>query len=615
MATARTHANDSRKKSKVCEPNPLKQPNNYCDPCKFDDALEIARGFCIACCEYLCKCCCREHNKHKATRDHAVLADQEFPEDISPFLAIKKLMRCSIHTDEEVTHECADHNCLICVTCITESHRQCGEVKKLGSKNSKDTNGSNLKKISSLQMKTMNYKLRSECAILCYLAEKETTDIEDREFKSKIIKQMEKIIADLQKKLWVSSDYELSKISEAASNCKLIENELNDLQNMANIMAEHGSKAERAIVSKHVGKKVDDVVSKMEQIHFRVEKPIGFHEHMLENSSDDVLNGHVLGKSDKNKMCSNTVKAFQGTMIVKVRDNFQQKEQIKKEKLQRPYIMREIGTKNTHYILSPTDEYQCDIVAMNFVGDDMLLLADHSNRKLKLFDRQFCCIDEIILPDCPTDMCTNSRGIFVCFSSLRFIHRYNIDYKVIIRESAKFATHYQAVSLDSFDDERILVMFMQQSSFDDPVIQVRAGSTIDVSFSFPDEAQFGHVEKAKRICTISKSAFLLAEDQRVSMYVLDTDDEVLHGRAWFYRSHVRTCLQKATGMFVDSEENVYVCGEESNNVHQVSSYDYRSNRVLISNIHRPAAILVDERGDRLIVACREDGRVHVFAFE
>ncbi|WAR12183.1 TIF1A-like protein [Mya arenaria] len=148
-----------------------------CGPCKHDHREEIARGLCIACCEYLCKTCCREHYKHKVTMYHVILKDQDLPVDIAPFLAIRKLMKCSVHTNEDVSHECVDHSCLICAICIKEEHRQCGEVKKLESENGKDANESDLKNIDSLQIKAMNCKLRSECNILNQLVEKRTADI------------------------------------------------------------------------------------------------------------------------------------------------------------------------------------------------------------------------------------------------------------------------------------------------------------------------------------------------------------------------------------------------------------------------------------------------------
>ncbi|WAR12184.1 hypothetical protein MAR_026364, partial [Mya arenaria] len=101
---------------------------------------------------------------------------------------------------------------------------------------------------------------------------------------------------------------------------------------------------------------------------------------------------------------------------------------------------------------------------------------------------------------------------------------------------------------------------------DDVVIEVRDGSAIDESLEFPDDDdEFEYVQDAKKICNISPSTFLLAEDERISCYFFDTEDEDQDKREWYYKSHGNKCLQKARGMCLDSEDNVYVCGEESNN--------------------------------------------------
>jgi len=87
----------------------------------------------------------------------------------------------------------------------------------------------------------------------------------------------------------------------------------------------------------------------------------------------------------------------------------------------------------------------------------------------------------------------------------------------------------------------------------------------------------------------------------------------LSSREWYYKSYSLNVLSKARGMSTDSEGNVYLCGIDSNNVHQVSSKNFLENRVIVTKISEPISVLVDEKNDRLLVGCENDDNVHSYS--
>ncbi|WAR28493.1 hypothetical protein MAR_014197 [Mya arenaria] len=61
-----------------------------------------------------------------------MLKNGNMPKDVSPFRAIRDLLKCNTHTENEVAYECVYHKQLICVSCLTGSHRKCDDIVDLG---------------------------------------------------------------------------------------------------------------------------------------------------------------------------------------------------------------------------------------------------------------------------------------------------------------------------------------------------------------------------------------------------------------------------------------------------------------------------------------------------
>jgi len=273
-------------------------------------------------------------------------------------------------------------------------------------------------------------------------------------------------------------------------------------------------------------------------------------------------------------------------------------------------------SRKSHQINTQTDEYDCTVSAMALLSNGNIVLADRDNSKIKLFSSDFHCLDEVKLPENPTDMCVINGVIYICCLETKKIFWLTIEdrFSPIVRT---YPTRLQPISVSEINSE-LLILF-SNADFDvvepgDINIEIRNKSSIqaEISYDSADEA-FEYVEDAKRIHRLDSTEILLAENDRVSCYNVDLNAEDLSERLWYYKSHGKNCLEDARGIAKDSEGNVYVCGRDSNNVHQVSSKNYRMNRVIVSNINAPVSVCVDEKNDRLLVGCDEDNYVHSYS--
>ncbi|WAR05353.1 hypothetical protein MAR_020722 [Mya arenaria] len=258
-------------------------------------------------------------------------------------------------------------------------------------------------------------------------------------------------------------------------------------------------------------------------------------------------------------------------------------------------------------IKTATDTNICSIFGIN-LSKYGILLADFGNSKLKLFSSNFDLIYEQSLPGQPVDMTFDGEFAFVCYSDQKKVTKHGISNTSIVFWM-EFPTRLQPISLTVFDS-RLMILFATKESFDstavdDVHIEIRTGSSIDGTMSYDsDDECFNYVEDAKQISVFDESSVVLSENTRVTCYTVDTQESKLLDRKWYYKSHNNNFLKKAKGVAKDSEGNIYVCGEDSNNVHQTSSENYRRNRVVISNIDKPICVAVDEANDRLIIGCR-----------
>lgn len=98
----------------------------FCGPCENRKAHRQANVWCSVCLEGLCKECEQLHTSSKLSKGHTTFDDNHYPL-LKPFLKSLQI-NCEKH-NKRYDFYCQDHSALCCVNCVTEKHRQCGEVQ------------------------------------------------------------------------------------------------------------------------------------------------------------------------------------------------------------------------------------------------------------------------------------------------------------------------------------------------------------------------------------------------------------------------------------------------------------------------------------------------------
>ncbi|XP_052806921.1 uncharacterized protein LOC128236104 [Mya arenaria] len=598
----------------------------FCEPCQYDDSFVEATGFCVTCSEYLCQTCCRDHKRNKVTREHLLLKNDDIPADTSPFTTIKQLSTCEIHPDNDIAYECKDHESLGCVFCLTESHRKCENVSDLGVVDSADLY---LNIIAELQdrIKALKAQKEEQRKAVAMKQEEIKTSIQSLEAKWK--DHITGLRDDLETQLDKMSLSETMQLAESIDGCQKIETEIKRNKTLIETLLKHGTKRQIAVVLRRTDLTRVALKEKLQTLECQLQRSIALMnvkqfddfttiaEVSLEEKDNDNINNleHTSDElhddlDSENKLIEKMDKSIQTLFSVLTSDE--------KQRPSKPFLERESGQMITLVkIKTATDTKNCSIVGVN-LSRYGILLTDFGNRKLKLFSRKFDLICEQSLQGQPVDMSFDGEYAYVCYSDLKKVTKHLI-HNSTIGVPIGFPTRLQPISLTVFDS-RLMILFATKESFDstaadDVHIEIRRGNTIAATISYnTDDKKIKYVKNAKQVSVVDGLSIVFSENTRVTCYTVDSQESKLQNREWFYKSNKENVLKKAKGFAKDSEGNIYICGEDSNNVHQIST-KCKVNRVVVHNINRPMCVAVDEQKDRLIIGCRDVNYLHVYSFK
>ncbi|XP_063411933.1 uncharacterized protein LOC134694801 [Mytilus trossulus] len=101
---------------------------DYCTLCNDDGTSTEAVRWCIECEVFLCSDCEKHHKKLRMSKDHNTMSTKDY-HNLPKFMQ-EISSQCSDHKKKYELY-CSFHACPCCVTCITDKHKKCQEMKPL----------------------------------------------------------------------------------------------------------------------------------------------------------------------------------------------------------------------------------------------------------------------------------------------------------------------------------------------------------------------------------------------------------------------------------------------------------------------------------------------------
>ncbi|XP_071162704.1 uncharacterized protein [Mytilus edulis] len=222
-----------------------------CDPCSRLKKSSSAIKFCTDCNDALCTDCTSVHSALKITSSHHVVDTSDLT---GRTFKLKKY--CNDHQGMPLEFFCSDHDCLLCRSCMANTHRTCGKILPLdvaakGIKSSVMYDDI-YKDISALRKSTKELVEDREKNKKHIGRTKESTLQKVKKFRSDINKHLDK----LEKKVasgvsFLESELE-KKASTDLSEAETRDKNIEDIWEQVNFLSKHGSESQMLILLNEV---------------------------------------------------------------------------------------------------------------------------------------------------------------------------------------------------------------------------------------------------------------------------------------------------------------------------------------------------------------------------
>ena len=534
-----------------------------CDPCKYQNIQSQATSYCTVCAEYLCKRCEQAHKGSKLSRDHKILTGNDIPEDGSAVRQILPMMLCDSHKTMTLNMYCRNHDHVICGTCKITSHNKCETIAVTKMSLGVKTNGSFdriLKCVSDLKAKYEKVKEMRTCD-----KDKVTKELDRcvqdifllcNEMKETIDKLHQKIKAEIRL-------IEAEVTNEIESHVKIADDALIQLTNQIKSLNECTNSQDNdvmyVVMSKAISvkSKYDDTLSKMLKEIYPIN--IKFDAKAAETLVTTTEQLKTLSKIaiSKESLFQNQTEVCLLNLAVTRR--------------------HEIGVGNYH------------VFGCAFMPNGQLVLCFGKNG-LKLFDKNFESNGN--LSDVAFQVSVlNANEVIITQGTMKLLKRVTVYPKMRIGDTIKVDRN--CYGLDIFNDCIYITCHdnpgngeVQMLSLDGTVLR-RYG----VSNGWP--------------MFIAPSYVGLSRDG-TNIFVSDRDSNIvtcLNSQGHVIFQYSDRNLKTPTGLFVDGEGNVLVCGYQSFNVHIIKQ-DGKRERILLSTKHGvecPLCISYRQNDGRLVI--------------
>ena len=609
-----------------------------CVPCKLDDKNIKALYFCIQCVEYLCKGCNESHRKFKSTRNHTVLKGNKQPTNISAFQKLSKIRFCITHTDKEVEFKCVKHNVFMCSLCVTTQHKNCEAVEHsrrvCGQYTLKSENS--LDKIETLKTdveKALEYRLKKTDGL-----ENESKRIINQS--SEIIEQLKALTDHLENKFLTHYKehvkFEQRKLAISVAECLTITENLNQMSEVTNLVLKYGSPIQNAIVYNQLSDnviKVNNFIKAQEDncsafpseyLHCEIEamkqsikevyknlenicttetKQLADSASALLSSNDDLMDKNSLDSINRNTDDENVETCSNASALALVAKSTYMKETLSLFKRS----VRKIGE---HDISLPrVSAAVCNHNGSLLLDNGNMIFIDRSNRIMKMVSPDFKLICHTKFYEMPLDVCSRGKSEIIVamsnafcvvsvISNKDFQQREYIMMKDEILSICSVGNNVAILYASQFDDDQQFYIAITDNNHN-PI------ETVDYFNACTSVPHTGNLKYAKVIRSRYTDEIIVCEPRRVRSFNVDGYEK------WYFAPGN---LQHADYIAFDSNKNMYICDLGSGTISQMAGYSYKRSREIIHDVRRPSSILYNPKDQTLVVGCKDDNKVHVYAF-
>ena len=544
--------------------NKAKKDSENCHLCSKENKSESAQSWCVHCRYALCKTCECYHRKFETLGNHKIISLSELDRTEAPFSCVD--MYCSEHPDKRLEAYCYDHTAVCCIPCVTIKHRKCANVSTIDTAANEKRLSSELselkKSFSEIEGKLISMQKRQE-QNLAHLVTKST------DLKSEIAELFENASRNL--------DELRLKAMQEVDDCRketdpVIQTSIDDVKCKLSAVENNSTVLETS--SKHASNAqfLQDVRNLSEQKtnldRFTSEQEIKIDEYDIEFSPNqpffDILR----------KMPS------VGEIRV-VRKNSEKVD--RQESMNMPKSQTRILNVQEISVASP-------VTGISFINNDQIIISNQSAQRVELLDCHLSSQSSLYVQGKPWGIRMSSKtngAVAVEKDNSSCLLFFKVVENKIVMDQIVEVEHPQVYCFDFFKGTLYI---------GGPNIIARVDKKLKIQHEFQ----------------VSGNVLSLVRCNDFIFYTLEYDNTLYCNRkdGSLVFQIENDLMKDLHGVTIGPSLSIYVCGNTSNNVCQVSREGTPLGMLLPIVPHSPYYVSFNKKGDKLAVGCL--GRVVLY---
>ena len=585
----------------------LKKGTRLCDPCKKNKSKSQVHSYCKNCRDALCENCSKTHRGLRSCKHHKVLTTAQFEAAISSLKVEDEF--CSKHDGKTMEYYCQTHSKLCCPSCVSEEHRQCDKVVPVLEAAQKCREAHDAAKLENALHKYkahMDLVLKNRSTQLKKLEGKKGKLMDEfMNVKKHIISQLEKMEKDMKTKLDQTHRQETRKIQGEVKKCQELQSGVINAGELLEIAENHGSNSQVIDTVEKVRNEcgyyeenVDAITKKAKTVDYdiAVDKSV---EQMMKKLNQ-------FGRIDVKSTPSGLPPTPKIAGTLGLQSLTTKTDSVKPALALTGKEANEIGAFNGRDSNDAEDQ-TCWFTGAQYLKDGRIMLADRTNKKLKLFKSNFNLEAELLLSSRPWDV-TAISDTEIAVSLPEESHNGQIIFVSISKKNMVttrgFYTDEPCYGIHYVNNKILGVAY----DGDPPSLKVMSLEGEELTYVSVDEDGFTLFSKPIYVTSNDSGTEIFVTDERLGCVVNLTEKGELHF------TYSAMDLGHAAGIATDNEGNIYVCGNTSNSVHVVSPTGNRV-KVLVTgeSISYPRAIAYEPKEKKLLVTQGDKDDVKVYS--
>ncbi|KAK3610064.1 hypothetical protein CHS0354_032150 [Potamilus streckersoni] len=516
-----------------------------CEVCwnSSDKSKNLAKKFCIVCEEYMCDNCAVYHQNMKMTKSHELITIEQLENNPENRIRFSEGFGCPEHGNEDIKFYCRNHETACCGTCFFLDHKACQNVLQL-----KENLSGLLKEVNSQKIMEQLRKLEAHLENFMEMNDESigimeshvnniSADIGDiRKKFNDVLDNVEKMVKLEGNRIY--KDWLIRK-QEQNYQCQSLVRAIGNSHSLLKTIGQYGSDTQKFLVNSKTLKQlrcysnqIREKFEKVDSIRTRLE---------LDSNMKAVLSKNAVGLVKI--VCEEEVKDLQCTSLVM------------------PVQKRNVELSRVIDLHSPSENpLYFGIVQL---PDGNIVLADSKNSTCCLYDSSYNFITSHKLPGKPDGMCLlGDNELVVTMPAMKMVQFCSI-WDRTIRDTGTLAIKYKCVGVDAVNRMEIVVS--------GPANDTRCNnkcywSLINRNGNVKLHHEFDCRETSYTFVALnmSKSRVYISVNKANAVYCFGLTD----GKRYFV--YLSNDLRSPRCITVDSEDNVYVVGFSSNNIHKLS---------------------------------------------